>query len=232
MSVQGQSIPPHANERDPARLPLVALGSPAAREAVLIEALPRHRHSLSRDAVRASQAVRILIAITEVAADKGYAATSVRDIARRAGVSQKTFYEIFENKEDAFLAAYAAIDAVIERITAAGLAESEPRAMVHAGLRAYLETLAAEPAATRFFVIEAVGAGPRVLERRAAAFRAFAAALGGPLPDVDPDLLLVVVGGINELILEHLVSNDASTLPTLAPKVTAIVDRICFRGAG
>jgi AcrR family transcriptional regulator len=223
---------------DASGVPLVAHGSLEAREDIWLEALPRHRHGLSRGTVRASQAARILIATTEVVAARGFAGATARAIAQQAGVSQKTFYEIFENKEEAFLAAYAAIDLLIERISAAALAQSDPRDMIRAGLRAYLDTLAGEPAASRMFVIEAVGAGPRVLERRAQAFRDFAAALTVPLdlahaadpslPLVDETLLLALLGGINELILQHLVCSSPSTLPELAAPITRLIDRVCF----
>jgi AcrR family transcriptional regulator len=221
-------------------IPLVALRSVSENEELLREALPRHRHDLPRDAVRASQAARLLIATSEVVAAKGYPGTTVRDITRAAGVSQKTFYEVFENKEDAFLAAYAAVDLVIERMLNAGLEESEPRAMVEAGLRAFLETLASEPAFTRMLVIEAVGAGPRVLERRAQAFRDFARALSIPIerarernpriPVADESLLIGVLGGINELVLQHLIEREEATLPELLPTALGLVERGCLDG--
>jgi AcrR family transcriptional regulator len=200
--------------------------------------LPRHRHGLGRDTVRASQVTRILLATAEVVAESGYAEASVTKIVGRAGVSTKTFYELYAGKEDAFLAAYAAIDVVIARMTEAALKRDEPREMLAAGARAFLEQLAREPAFTRMLVIEAVGAGPRVLRRRAEAFADFAAALRIPLDiartrdprqsEVSDALLLALLGAINELVLEHLVERGAETLPELAPTVEELIDRICF----
>ena len=77
--------------------------------------------------------MRILIGTAEVVAERGYAATSVAQIVRRAGVSSKTFYELYADKESAFLAAYAAIDVVIARMTEAALAHEDPREMLRAG---------------------------------------------------------------------------------------------------
>jgi hypothetical protein len=109
--------------------------------------------------------------------------------------------------------------------------------MLRAGAASYLEQLAAEPAFTRMLVVEAVGAGPRVLERRARAFREFAGVLAVPielarsrdpgLPAVDDALLIGLLGGINELVLEHLVEREAETLPELLPVVEALILRIC-----
>ena len=167
--------------------------------------------------MRTSQVVRILLATAEVVAERGYAATELAQVVNRAGVSTKTFYEIYADKEEAFLAAYAAIDVVIARMTAAALEHHEPREMLRAGAATYLEQLAREPAFTRMLVIEAVGAGPRVLRRRARAFREFAAAFSMPLElartrdpelaEVDDALILALLGGINELVLEHLVDH-------------------------
>jgi AcrR family transcriptional regulator len=203
-------------------------------------ALPRHRHGLSRDTVRASQARRLLAATAAVVSEKGYPATSVSAITRRAGVSTKTFYELYADKEEAFLAAYAGIDAVIGRMTTAATAagDGDPRGMLRASVRAYLEALAREPAFTRMFVIEAVGAGPRVLRRRAEAFAAFVRAFATgirlareqdpTIPEPDDLLLLAVLGGINELVLQHLVEHEAATLIDLARPVDELIERVCF----
>jgi len=70
------------------------------------EQLPRGRHGLSRDHVLASQRGRMLDAICQAVAEKGYARTAVADVIERAGVSRETFYEHFADKEECFLAAY------------------------------------------------------------------------------------------------------------------------------
>ncbi|MFY9614077.1 MAG: helix-turn-helix domain-containing protein [Candidatus Dormiibacterota bacterium] len=200
------------------------------------DALPRHRHSLSRETVRASQLMRILAATAEVVAARGYFGTTVGAIVEAAGVSTKTFYGLYPDKEEAFLAAYSALDVVMERMREAALAKTEPRAMLEAGLRAFLETLAAEPAATRMFVVEATAAGPRVLRRRAQAYHDFASLLAIPLalarqrqaelPRADEATMLAVLGAINELVLQHLVEHDAATIPGLLPTAMTLVERV------
>jgi AcrR family transcriptional regulator len=195
-------------------------------------ALPRHRHGLARETVRASQALRILSATAEVVAEKGYAAASVAAIVERAGVSTKAFYELYRDKEEALLAAYAAIDVVVAKMTAAAAAHEDPREMVGAGVAAYLEALAAEPAFTRMLVIEAVGAGPRVLERRRQAFGDLVGVVRTVLGDPAPDdaILLALLGGINELVLQHLLERDAASLPELQPQIDELIGRVCFPG--
>src|SRR4051812_24329832 len=105
--------------------------------------LPRGPHRLARDEVVASQRGRMLDAIAETVALRGYGATTVADVVERAGVSRKTFYEHFRDKEECFLVAY---DTGVE-VLMATMRAGEP-------IRAYLETLAAEPAFARTFLIE------------------------------------------------------------------------------
>ena len=58
-----------------------------------------------------NQRERMLAAVVEVVGQVGYASMTVSDVISRAGVSRRTFYEHFANKEDVFLAAY---DHVVE----------------------------------------------------------------------------------------------------------------------
>ena len=95
---------------------------------------PAARHPrLDRDVVEASQRTRLLEAVGRAVAERGYAAATIDDVVRGAGVSKKTFYEHFADKEDCFLAAYeAASEELFERVreahaTARGLARAHPR---------------------------------------------------------------------------------------------------------
>ena len=63
-----------------------------------LERLPRGRHGLSREEVAAQQRTRILAATVDVVAELGYPETRVVDVIKRAGVSRKTFYELFDDK--------------------------------------------------------------------------------------------------------------------------------------
>ena len=103
--------------------------------------LPRGRHAAPREVVWESQRGRLLAAMAEVVAPKGYGAVAVRDVIARAGVSRKTFYEHFDNKEECFLAAYDAgvasmLAAIGDAIGAA--APAGPLAVARAGTARYL----------------------------------------------------------------------------------------------
>jgi AcrR family transcriptional regulator len=80
--------------------------------------LPRGKHRLTREQVTMSQRLRMLDALANATAEKGYARTTVADVLARSGVSRATFYEHFRSKEEAFLAAYeAGVDVLLAGAT-------------------------------------------------------------------------------------------------------------------
>src|SRR3954447_1412450 len=142
--------------------------------------LPRGPHNLARDDVRASQRQRMLDAMAETVADKGYAGTTVGDVVAGAGVSRKTFYEHFRDKEECFLAAFdSGVETLLGAIAAAQPEEPTRMSLVRARVRAYLVTLAARPAFARTFLIEVFAAGPLALERRQRVHARFEQSLRG-----------------------------------------------------
>jgi AcrR family transcriptional regulator len=126
------------------------------------------RESRSRDQVDGIQRARILAAMGEVVAEQGVAAATVATVVARAGVSRRTFYELFSDREACFLAAF---DHAIAHATAVVLPAYEGalgwRERVRAGLAAWLGLLDAEPDLGALCVVYSLGAGPVALERRA-----------------------------------------------------------------
>jgi AcrR family transcriptional regulator len=133
-----------------------------------IRQLPRGRHRLTREQVLASQRGRMLAAVAEAVAAKGFANISVADVISRAGVSRETFYEQFADKEQCFLEALdAGAGGLLEILQAAlSLPAPDPIARMERVLSAYFEALAAEPDWTKAFLVDAYGAGPRAIDRR------------------------------------------------------------------
>ncbi len=176
--------------------------------------LPRGPHRLARDEVLASQRGRMLDAIAETVALRGYGAATVADVVERAGVSRKTFYEHFRDKEECFLAAYdAGVEILMATMRDAG---DDLRPRIHA----FLATLADEPAFARTFVIEVGAAGPRALERRRSVHDAFAALTGGS------DEALACVGATNELVAREIAADRTDRLGDLEDLVVSIYERL------
>jgi AcrR family transcriptional regulator/DNA-binding MarR family transcriptional regulator len=117
--------------------------------------------------VVALQRARMIAALVEVVAERGVARVTVAHVAARSGVSRRTFYELFGDREDCLLAAF---DQAVERAGARvvpAFEEHEPWVgRVREGLRALLEFLDDEPGLGRLVVVDALGAGPVALERR------------------------------------------------------------------
>jgi AcrR family transcriptional regulator len=195
--------------------------------------LPRGPHNLARDDVLASQRQRMLEAMAETVAVKGYAGTTVGHVVAGAGVSRKTFYEHFSDKEDCFLAAFdSGVEALLEAIAAAEPDEATRMSLVRARVRAYLATLAARPAFARTFLIEVFAAGPLALERRQrvlARFEEFLRSLHAEarrefpdLPEVRDVVWVAAVGALNEVVSQHVRDGRAEELPELEDTLVEI----------
>jgi AcrR family transcriptional regulator len=197
--------------------------------------LPKGRHGLSREFIAGNQRERLLDAMANVVAGKGYAATRVVDITDYAGVSRKTFYELFTDKEDCFLAAYDAITALLMDKMARGLAavaQDTWEAKVGALLGEFLRFLAAEPAFARMCIVEVLGSGPRGLARRDAAVEAFYPIVDqlprsqpGAEQWLSPLTPQFVTGGIFEVVYGAIRRGEIATLPELEHDLT----RLAFR---
>lgn len=179
---------------------------------------------MPREAVTESQRSRIHQAMIEVVSERGYPETRVIDVIGVAGVSRKTFYELFESKEDCFLAAYdgllgnllrEATDGYESR-TGAPWAEKAGNA-----LQALLEHLAAHPDEARFAIVEVLAAGPKAQARRDAALRQFTAFLEAGRSETSVELpgitSLALAGGINELLYSEILHGAVARLPSRLP---------------
>ncbi|CAM3862103.1 TetR/AcrR family transcriptional regulator [Smaragdicoccus niigatensis] len=198
--------------------------------------LPRHRHNLTREQVESSQSARIINAAIELFGTEGYAATTVMDIVKRAGVSRKTFYEMFESKEAVVVAAYRAFDRFLRDagVAASSAESSTDPADLRGIMRSLLTLLSYNPAAARLFFLEVLGAGDEVRRRRDAAIEQFTTTitprlqqlrreLSPRLPELESGVVRILVGGGVEMIAHHLVHHTADTLPDLTDEISRVV---------
>jgi AcrR family transcriptional regulator len=198
--------------------------------------LPSGRHSLTRDVVLQSQRGRLLDAMAEAVAQHGYGATTIAHVVSHAGVSRKTFYEHFRDKEHCFLAMYdTGIAFVLGRLVEALETQEDPRERLVAGLRTFMEVLSEEPAFCRAIVLEVYAAGPAGIARRHAVLQVFA---GRYLevnrmarerePDIETltgDVALGVVGAILELVSNRIEDGRTADLPELTEPLSEFVIR-------
>ena len=188
----------------------------------------------TRDAVAASQRDRLLRAMADATAEKGYANTVVADVVARAGVSRKTFYEQFpDGKAECFLASYdAGVNGLIDVLSEHTSGARPVREQIETMLGAYLDALAAEPAWAKTYLVEVFAIGPAAVERRAAGIQRFADAVRAlherlaaeegpkrvrPVADVDHE---AIVGGIAMMVTMETAAGRAHRLPELRERVT------------
>jgi AcrR family transcriptional regulator len=183
---------------------------------------PRGRHRLPAEVVARSQRERLLEAAVRVVAAKGYGAMTVGDLTKGAGVSRTTFYELFEDKEACFLAAYdAAVETLVRRVVRVYESEQDWPERAAAGLRELLQALAAEPALARLSLVDIGNAGPAAQRRYRAAIQRLTplfeegrdfAPSGRGLP---ANTSRMAIGGVTGLIAEEIVAGRAEQLPSL-----------------
>jgi AcrR family transcriptional regulator len=174
--------------------------------------------------VTESQRNRIHQAMIEVVSERGYPETRVVDVIRVAGVSRKTFYELFDSKEDCFLAAYDVLlgnllgEATDAFESSAGASWAE---RISASLEALLNHLAEHPEEARFAIVEVLAAGPKALARRDAALRQFTGFLESGRSETAVELpgiiSLAVAGGITELLYSEILHGAVARLPSRLP---------------
>lgn len=166
-----------------------------------LERLRAGRGTISRDEVEAIQRARIISAMVEVAAEHGYLGAAVAPVVARAGISRRTFYELFEGREDCFLAAFDwAAEQARDVMVQAQAGQRTWRERVRHAVAALLVFLDAEPEVARLLIIEGLGAGQLVLARRAEVMSDVERALQASAPrsrSSEPPLLTAegVIGG-------------------------------------
>lgn len=175
---------------------------------------------------RRSQRDRLLDGMARTVAQHGYAATPVAEVLKAAGVSRRTFYEQFADKEDCFLAAYDALVArCAERVVAAYHGGGGWEDGIVRAYDALLSALAEQPDYAYLGVVAVLAAGPRALARREAALRRFARFVEHTRERADtaaqPPALVgrAIVGGIHELVYSRIVRGDTAGLPQLTPEL-------------
>jgi AcrR family transcriptional regulator len=188
--------------------------------------LPRGRHGLPREIVKGSQRERLLVAVVQITAEKGYDGTTVADILGEAGVGRESFYELFADRCDCVLAAHALlIDDLEETMRSAYEAPGEWVERFRAALAATLEWFASDRAAARFTLIEVGAVGPAFRARFENAFTRFVAILEDGMPaDVPrPEPLSgasLAVGAMLARIYREVAIDRAADLPSLLPELT------------
>jgi AcrR family transcriptional regulator len=176
------------------------------------------------------QRARLLAAMVSAACERGAAGVTVADVTSRCGVSRRTFYELFEDREDCFAAACEdALSLAAGRVLPAVDAERRWLDRVRAGLAAFTCFLDEEPKLGRLLLCESLVAGKRVLDRRMRVTGRLAEFVRegrheGKLAAEMPLLYAEgAVGGILSILQNLLTSGHSEPYVKLAAPLTAMI---------
>ncbi len=197
-----------------------------------------------REEVLANQRQRLFGAMVASVAERGYRATTVADLAEISGVSSRTFYDLFADKQACFLAT---LEAIIEAAIAyaaqrAGELVADPapggvnlpevgdgdgswEQRASQGLRAFAEMIVAQPAAARLALVEAYTAGPEALvplEQAMAGFEWLTRQVleGSPeRAEMPAEMLMALMGSQQEISRNRLREGREKELPGLTEEL-------------
>jgi AcrR family transcriptional regulator len=202
--------------------------------------LPTGAHGLDPEEVQHDQRERLREALIELIASRGYQAVRILDLTKLARVSRPTFYSLYADKEELFLAAYDDIAArTAQTVLAAYDVEGSQSERMRAAMRAFGELAAAKPDAVSLLVLGAFGAGAKALERRNRTLAALEQSIRSSRDRSSTsnitgtrgrrsrkaegnDLTVkIILGGIREVTAARLREGRTGELPGLADQLTA-----------
>jgi len=192
--------------------------------------LPRGHHRLPREVVSRNQRLRLIAGVARAMAEHGYAKLTVERAISAAGVSRSSFYEQFDNKQQAVLAAH---DVVFERYLAALLracnSEQEWPLKIKASIATTIAFATAEPEQAQLLALDSLAGDAEVARRVLASSDHLASLLsagrqynprGADLPDLTEKAL---VGAVSALIAGRLMNGEAEVLPELEPQIVELI---------
>jgi len=186
------------------------------------------RRGLSSEQVAADQRGRVYAGLAPALAEVGYERLTVERLIAAAGISRRTFYELFEGKAEAFLAAHRdALDRLDRAVGEACAGEERWPVGVRAGVEACLEFAAGDPAMARLAAGDPFTAGPfagrcqdALLRRLGSALREGRACAEAEPPEVTEAGLISGVAGV--VLMRLRAAGDAS-VRELAPQLTEVL---------
>ncbi|HEV3095335.1 MAG TPA: TetR/AcrR family transcriptional regulator [Solirubrobacteraceae bacterium] len=165
----------------------------------------------------------------DVATQRGASHVTVAHVTERSGVSRRTFYELFEDREDCFLAAFEqALEFASERVLSAYRSQESWRERIAAALSALLVFLDEEPVVGKLLIVESLSGGPRTLDRRNEAIAQITSAIDGGREEAraaSPPRLTAegIVGGALTVIHSRLGEADRRPLVQLLNQLMSMI---------
>jgi AcrR family transcriptional regulator len=168
--------------------------------------LPPGPHGIPPELVERNQRERLIAATAEVCAERGYAESSVAEVAKRAGVSTASFYRQFKDKRECMLASFSELFERLLTAIEAGCGDTEGAGeRARTGIGTAIALLAADPPAARLLCTEIVAVGPEGVRTQHEAIERLASALrGAEAPTGAPDAAWAATAAIIALLARRL----------------------------
>jgi AcrR family transcriptional regulator len=169
---------------------------------------------------------RILRGFARAVAARGFPNLTIPHVSAETGISNATFYQHFENKDDALLAALDLSEAQLlaAALPAARRAAQWPEA-VHRALEGLCAFLASEPAFARLRAVEVYAAGPEALAHRDRALETILAELVPDEVRTGPGEIALAAssGAVYALLYEKVRKGELDALQPLAPLLSYLL---------
>jgi AcrR family transcriptional regulator len=178
-----------------------------------------------RDEAERNQRERLFAAMVATVADKGYEATTVADLVQLSGVSRSAFYRHFADKEECFLTAAEALTEPTLEVMESAEHASTGEGRTQEALEAFLQLIAAQPAASKMCFVEIYAAGPEgvaVVERTLDRFEKFGKTLFDQVPgreEMPSQMIRAMIGGLQKVVHKRLYRDEEAELAELAPQI-------------
>ena len=181
-----------------------------------------------KEATGASQRARMLDAVTRAVADKGYARVTVGDVVERGGRFAPHLLRAVQGQGGLLPRrvrdGYRRADRrTWSRRRSPSGADADWREVLNVAIDTYVGGLAADPAFARTFLVDVLGAGPAAVELRRQVYEQFvqqyvvlarrAAKQQPEIGEVPVVYLRALVGGIGELVQQHLLTEGREDAP-------------------
>jgi AcrR family transcriptional regulator len=193
--------------------------------------LPRGRHGLDPELIAESQRWRLLVAVGEVLAERGYDRLGSREVASAAGVSSATFYRHFEDIDACLIAAHEMAGDCVYDLAAEGCrGVGEWGQRLQSALGAVFAFLASEPALARLLAADVAAGVPAIAAARERLLGRLAGLLcagrqarladAAELPAMTERYLLYGAVG---LCAARLLAGEAASLQDLSPELATLL---------
>jgi AcrR family transcriptional regulator len=153
-----------------------------------VRRLPSGPHGIPPELIERNQRERLIAAMAEVCGERGYAESSVAEVAKRAGVSTASFYRQFKDKRECMLVSFAELfERLLGAIESACPADADMTMRARVGARTVSTLLEDDLPSARLLSTEIVSVGPAGVRAQHDAIERLAALLrgGGREPTLD-----------------------------------------------